>query len=633
MTSFVLLLAAALSAGNAEFERAANRLAADIAFTRLKTEIVEDELVTNALERAMLERPDAFRARSDAARLCREIYTNELARLYRARATEIVRELGEGAGTASPDSQTLEASMRRHFDRAFGDQRASACRIQAQGIALRVKPDEADIETKGDDEVRRWLTDRIVHAKGMSVFEENVRYVSEQIVDPVLADARKERRRQREYLMRTRCDAYAPGALAKEIEANLRKNVAERNAKCADPLKAWGVFPSTLKAELPAVVERRVVGLVLKEIDDVPLGLDEQDIRAAIAADPAAHRQAAASEAVFRKRFGEAIAGAAFAKAEASAPPAERSEFAAYVRERAQIPEFVRAVDARFRRDALPKWRKVRAEFVKSETERRWPTLTDRTWYPDADFADRTAARSDYATALRDWRQAPELAALAGDGGALEESDAAADKSVAAAFDLARSAIAAQRTIVGDVHPLVLTAARDLSKGLFASKPDLAAVTEMLTKSVETKWDERRVATLWGDGPRPKNAEEQHRGLFPSVKREIELVARQILEEMEKLESKSEAEDEKEEEKAESKPAEPPPEEPPEATPSEASEKEPEEEVCTISFEISGGEVTVQAKRGSSLVAERKAKATAEGFENAVREVGAVVGRKIFRIK
>ena len=631
MTSLALLLAAALSAGNAEFERAANRLAADIAFTRLKTEIVENGLVTNALERAMLERPDAFRGRSDAEHLCREIYTNELARLYRARATEIVRELGEGAEAASPDAQTLEESMRRHFDRTFGDQRASACRIQAQGIALKVKPDEADIEAKGDDEVRGWLTDRIVHAKGMSVFEENVKYVSEQIVDPVLADARKERKRQQEYLMRTRCDAYAPSALAKEIEANLRKNVAERNAKCDDPLKAWGVFPSTLKAELPSAVERRVVGLVLKEIDDVPLGLDEQGIRAAITADPAAHRQAAASEKIFRERFEKELADAAFAKAESSAPSAERAEFAAYVRERAQTPEFARAVDARLKRDALPKWRKVRAELVKSETERRWPTLTDKTWYPDADFADRTAARSDYAAALRDWRKAPELAALAGKDGALEESDAAADKSVAAAFDLARSAIAAQRAIVADVHPLVLTAAKDLSKGLFTSKPDLAAVTEMLTKSVESEWGEKRVATLWGDRPRPKNAEEQHRELFPSVKREIELVARQILEEMEKIESKAKVEDEnkQEEKKDESKPEEPPPEE----SPPEPSKEEPEEEVCTISFEISGGEVTVQAKRGSSLVAERKAKATAKGFEDAVREVGAIVGRKIFRLK
>ena len=620
MTSFALLLAAALSAGNAEFEREANQHAADIALTRLKAEITEKGLVTNALENAMLERPDAFLKRSDAEHLCREIYTNELTRLYRVRAEEIVRELGEGAASDASDPQTVEEAARRHFAQAFNAQRENACRTQAQRIALRVKPDEADLESKGDAEVRDWLTARIVHAKGMSVFEENVKYVSEKIVDPVLADARRERKRQQEYLMRTRCDAYAPSALAKEIEANLRKNVAERNAKCDDPLKAWCVFPSTLKAALPVAVERRVIGLVLKDVDEVPLNLDEESVRKTITANPAAHRKASDSERLFREQLAKELSTAAFAKTEASAPAAERAEFAAYARERAQNPEFTRAIDARIRREALPKWRKVRAELVKSETEQRWPTLADGTWYPDAELADKTAARSDYAAALRDWRKAPELSALAGRADVtLEEADAAADKSVAGAFDLARNAIAAQRAIVDKVHPLVLAAAKDLSKGIFSSKPDLAAVTEMLTKSVGTEWSEKRIETLWGNGPKPANVEEQHQELFPSVKREIELVARQILEEMEK--------------KDEAKPEEPPPEPPPEETPPTSSEEEPEEEICTISFEISGGEVTVQAKRGNSVVAERKAKATAKGFEDAVRQVGAIVGREVFKLK
>lgn len=615
MTILALLLAAALSAGNAEFEREANQLAADIALTRLKTEIAEKGLVTNALESAMLERPDAFLKRSDAEHLCREIYTNELTRLYRVRAEEIVRELGEGAASGTPDPQTIEEAARRHFAQAFNAQRENACRTQAQRIALKVKPDEADLEAKGEGEVRNWLTARIVYAKGMSVFEENVRYVSEKIVDPVLADARKERKRQQEYLMRTRCDAYSPNALAKEIEANLRKNVAERNAKCDDPLKAWGVFPSTLKAALPAAVERRVIGLVLKDIDDVPLKIDEESVRKTIAANPAAHRKASDSERLFRELLTKELSAAAFAKAEAAAPAAERAEFAAYVREHAESPDFVRAVEARLKREVLPKWRKVRAELAKSETERRWPTLADGTWYPDAELADKTAARSDYAAALRNWRKAPELSALAGRAdGTLEEADAAADKSVAGAFDLARNAIAAQRALVAKVHPLVLTAAKDLSKGIFTSKPDLATVTDMLTKSVESEWSESRIETLWGDGPKPANVEEQHQELFPSVKREIELIARQILEEMEELE-----------------PKETPPQS--EDSSSSSNSESEEEEICTISFEISGGEVTVQAKRGNSVVAERKAKATAKGFEDAVRQVGAIVGREVFRLK
>lgn len=621
MTSLALLLAAALSAGNAEFEREANQLAADIAITRLKTEFVEKGLVTNALERAMLERPDAFRSRADAEKLCRTLYTNELTRLYRARTEAIIRSLGENADAVTPDARTIDETTERHFVREFAAQRANACQMQAQSIALKVKPDEADLESKAEGEARDWLTARIVYAKGMSVFEENLKYISEKIVDPVLADANRERKRQQEYLMRTRCDAYAPSALAREIEANLRKNIAERNAKCDDPLKAWGLFPSTFKAALPAAVERRVIGLVVKDIDDVPLALNEDDLRKIIAENPSAHRKASDSEKIVRERLTHDLFAAAVQKAEASAPAAERAEFATYVREHAESPELVRAVEARIRREALPKLRKVRAALAESETASRWPTLVDKTWYPSAELADKTVARSDYAKAVREWRKTPELDALAGGKTAmLEESDDTADKSVAAAFDLARNAIAAQRAVVEKVHQPILTAARDLSKGIFTSKPDLASVTEMLTSAVASEWNESRVETLWGSGTKPANAEEQHRELFPSVKREIELVARQILEEME-------------EKKDEAKPEEPPPEPPPEETPPSPSEEAPEEEICTISFEISGGEVTVQAKRGNSVVAERKAKATAKGFEDAVRQVGAIVGREVFGLK
>ncbi len=601
MSLLPLLLGAALSAGNAEFEQSSTALAADIAVAQLRDEILERNCVTGALKTAMLERPDAFRTRAEAERRCRAVYTNALAGLCRARTEGIARELGVGASIEGPGPSAAEEAARRHFAGAFSRQRAEACAEQAKRIALTVKPDEADLEAKGDDEARSWLTARIAQAKGTAVFEENLKYISEQIVDPVLADARRERRRQQEYLMRTRCDACAPDALAREIEANLRRSVAERNAKLADPLRAWNVFPATLRTALPAAVERRLLALVLGEIDGVPLALDGETVEKAVRLDPSAHRRASDSEAAFRRIL------------------SERAAFSAYVRSRANAPELVRAVETRLRREALPKLRKARAALAKEEAARIWPTLSDRTWYPDAELADKTAARSDYAAAVQGWRKAPEMSALAGASKPLlEESDADADASVAAAFDLARSAIAAQRAIVGEVHPDILAAARGLSKGggFFTRKPGLAEVAGMLTKAVETRWGERREGILWGGGPKPGNAGEQHVRLFPSVRREIELVARQVLDELKREDAKRDEAQEK-----------------PEERPSSPEETKPEEEPCTISFEVGGGEATVRASRGGRVVAERKARATAGGFEDAVREVGAIVGREVFKLK
>jgi len=632
MTLFSLVLAASLASGNVEFEQASVNAAVDIALGQLDARLAERGLATNFLERVMLEDPAACRTRAEAEALCRQRYRDELDRVYRERAKEILSELGSDRAPAEPDAKAMDAVAARHFAAAFAADRTAACAAQAGRIALTVKPDEADLETKGDDEARVWLTDRIANARGLSVFEENLKYISEQIVDPVLADARKERKRQREYLVsKARCDVYSPERLATELEAKLRADVAERNAKCDNPLFAWKVFPQTLRTSLTNAVERRLLRIVEKEIESVPFAIDTNAVRETIIADPVAHRDPTASEGVFRANYAKDILECAIIQAEQSAPAAERAAFGSYVRDRTDSPDLDRKVDARLKRDTLPKWRVARAAIAQAEADRLWPAFADRTWYPEAELADRTAARSDYAAAVSDWRSAPELEVYARAGvQALAESDAAADKSVAAAFDLARNAITAQRAILAEVHPSVLAAAKDLSKGLFTSTPDLAAVTEMLTKQVEQTWSERRVETLWGDGPKPANAEVQHRELFPSVRREIELVARQILEEMEKREETEERQEPKPEEPK--PPEDPPPEEPPpEETPPE--EEKPEEELCTILFEMKGGEVTAQAKRGSSLVAERKAKATAAGFENAVREVGAVVGREIFKLK
>lgn len=606
MIASLLLLAVTLSAGNAEFEDEARGTAATIAVRRLERELTEKGMEDGVLESAMLAEPGRFKARADAEEYCRKLYAAAVLAKYTNGVAQIRAELSLGEAPSSElRMEFLNHAVTRHYSAAFARERSSACAAQAKLIALKVKPDEADLESKGDDEARVWLTTRIAEARGFSVFEENLKYISEQIVDPILADARKERKRQQEYLMRSRAEAFAPSVLAKELETNLRKNVAERQAKCEDPQRSWNVFPRVVREDLPNAVTKRIFSLVIKDVEESSIVVNADEVRKVFAEDPVAHRKLKDSERIFRERYVRQMLEEAFRKTVERAPVPERDELSAFLKDHAQAAELMRSAEARVKREVMPAWKSVRAEIAAKEAAQLWPTLIDRTWYPESELADRTAARSDYAAVVKAWRKVPELSALSQKNGSLEESDAKADSSVATAFELARNAIAAQNAVVDKVHPLVLTAARDLSKGLFAKKPNLAAVTEMLTVSVENLWNETRVETLWKDGPKPANAKEQHAPLFPSVRHRIELEARQILEELAEEEAQQKVE----------------------------SEEMPPEELCTISFELSGGEVTVQAKRGESVVAERKAKATAQGFENAVREVGAIVGREVFRLK
>jgi len=204
----------------------------------------------------------------------------------------------------------------------------------------------------------------------------------------------------------------------------------------------------------------------------------------------------------------------------------------------------------------------------------------------------------------------------------MDETAADADASVARAFELARTALAAQNAVLEEIEPKVLAEAKDRKSSFWSRTPDLAAIVGMLTEGVETGWAERRVRTLWGDGEKPANAEAQHAMLFPSVKKRIELVARSILEQMEKPEPKPEE-----------KPETPPEEKPEEPDPSDSPEK-PEEPLMAYSImvERDGETVKVKLMQGKTSVAERTPKAKIDEFNEAMKLISDKLGRDILRL-
>ena len=632
MNMLTLLLAVTLSAGNAEFDQAAKDGAAEIAVGRIVTELKTKGAPAGTLEKAMLSASNRFVAREEAKAACKLIYAAAIDEEFGRQVKAVRERLGLGGefqpkwGQQAYDNNgdATDGNADRLFEAAFEAERKSACEKQAKTIAGAVKPAESEVETKDEETLRQEMTEKVAAQQKGGVFEENLKYISETIVNPVIESAKKEMKRQREYLSRTKCEGYAPSVLKREIAENLRKNVAERQAKETDPAQAWDVFPKTLEENLEPVVERRTLDRVAKNVDDVPVAVDAEAILRTMADDPSAHQRADESEKVFRGIYAAQVMDGARARAAQEAPAQERAEFEEYVRAHAAAPELVRAVETRIRREVLPKWKAARQQVAKAEADRIWPALADRSWYPDADLADAVAARSDYAEAVKGWRRAPELEALAkADGGKplMEETAADADKSVAAAFDLARNAIAAQNAIIGEVEPSVLGEAKDRKSSFWRKTPDFKAIVGMLTEAVETRWTEKRVATLWGDGERPPNADAQHAALFPSVRKRIELVARQILEDMEKPEPEPEQK--------------PQPPEPPE-DPTESDQQSDEEQPLlkfSIVVEREGDEVTVKLEQGKTTVAERSAKAKMSDYQGAMKFVSDKLGADILKLK
>ena len=602
MILFPLMLAAALAAGNAEFDAAANDGALSVAVSRENTRLRKEGPKAGAMKAKMLAAPGDYETAAAAKERCRTEYFELMTTELVAARTAIAARLGVRPYVASDKAGDFaEAEWLPVFERRFAAERKAACEEQAKTIAAKVKPSEADFGRKDEAEIRSELAAAVIAQQQTVVFEENRKYVSEQIVEPVMASAKKEIKRQRDSLKRLRCDAYAPSVLERELAEKLAKSVSERNAKSDGEAIVWGVFPIVAVDGVKGEADRRVLERVADAVDGVNVDIDQAKVRGIIAADREHHRLAADSERTFRGDFTLILVSNAVAEVAAEAPEAERDEFRAYVTERSADSSFGKAVETRVRRELLPRLCEVRGRIAAEDAVRFWPTLMDGTWFPEPSLADDVCARSDYAAAVKRWRDSPELVTLARAGTGyvlIEETEKLADGRVAKAFDLARSAINAQNAVLDRAVPEVRAEAERRKSGWFSRTPDFDKLVEMLSEAVTAKWDATRMAVLWGEEERPANAAEQHRELFPSVRRRIELEAKSILDELEPEE---------------------PPEEPAEA--SEDVETPPEAQEFSVSVRRSGNALETQIRRGEETLFRKSCQAEADEFRSVSRDV------------
>ena len=605
----LMVLGAVLSAGNEQFDRTAAEGAAQIAFARLREELAQNGPPTGEMREAMLDDPAGFRVREEAKESCRELFAAAARRVYSERCAVIRKELSLPESFAEDFSADESARIESLFPAAFERERREAVEAQARRIVASTRPDEAEFEAKSEDDLRATMITKILAGQQTPVFDENIAYISRQIVEPVIASGKAERKRQKEYLMRARAESAAPSRLTRELEEKLAKNVSDR-AKKADVAQAWGVFPSVISQELPKAVSRRTLGRLIAEIDAVRLEITPAAVLAAISRDPSSHRRRSESERIFASEYSKTILETALAKAIEQASPSEREEIGAFLKENLGSESVVKAKDQTLNRELSTKWRKAREEASVLQASAVWPLLEDGSWYPCAELADSVVARSDYAAAVRNWQKLSGMEALSAvdrAGDVMDETLERAGGHVAKAFELARAAIAAQNEILDRVH--LALAVEFKSNG---EKPSVKTIAARLSAATIEQWSQERERTLWPDGAKPANADEQHAKLFPSVLRKIELLAKSILEELAKPPVEQ------------PDPKEPPPEEPEPELPPE----EPPEEVAEFTIDVSrkGDKVELRLMQGERMLYERKTDSSFRAFMSAMQELADRLG-------
>ena len=622
MIGFAKMFFAALSlaAGSEEFDRTAAEGAARIVINQVKEDLQTKPFATDELKKFMLENSEKVSKRSEAEKLCREIYIKAARERLKKEAEIIFNRLSNGREVDKvfgeefrKNSQTLNGVEEKRmtegsFNKAFGEARKKACDEQAERLVLKIRPPMEEADKGNDAELRAFLTGRIAESQTKKVFEENIVYISQKIVTPIIENAKKEKRRQSEYVRRVRSDAMAPKTLSSDIAEKLVANVRERQLKEKNLAFGWDVFPSVTNVTLRNVVERRIEERLERSVLNVGFVVREEDVEKLILSEKDAHRKSSESRRKFESVMADKLFDIAVDDYITDAQVHEREGLQDYLKGKRNSKDIVKTVDGRIKDVASPVWQKVRKQMAEKEFEKTWPELADRTWFPNAALADEICSRADFSSVVKNWRTHPELSVIAKGKKVLEESDKKANDAMRDIFEVARTALVAQTKIVEDEMPGVLEKAIEKKESFWQRTPTLGDIVEMLTKETLSRWGDVREASLWkSKDDMPKNASEQHVELFPSVKRKIELVAKTVFEEM--MKEKEERKDETEE------------------TPVE------EEELCTISFEQRGSSITVKAEKGGKTIVERTAPLTAAGFEKAVKEVGEVVGRKVLRLK
>jgi len=624
-----LLVVAAVAAGMNSFaavdtfDRTASEGAAKLVLASVAEDVLAGgEIARTNLVGALLADPARYRVAETAKNDLRGTYREGLERRYAVEAERVLARLARprSAAEAFPAAfreqsgklpgGASERSANDVYPKLFASARSEACATQAKTLAATVHPTEVEVDTCSNDDLRKILTERLVANQQTPVFEENVGYISEKLVVPMIEAANAQKRRQSEAVKRMHSSAYAPSAIGKELVQQLGDTIRKELAQAKPGEWVYGFFPSVTNTVVRECAEQGALQRAADGVDAAKVEVAEAEVLAAFAKEPSAHAKRGASEKLFAEQLSGRVREAGLAAAVALAPAAERDEFSAFVGAEAAKGKgpLAAAVRRKVADDLMPKVRAIRIMGAAKQFEQTYPTLADGTWHPDGAMTDAVSERHDYKIAVKGWRDLPGLESVSAPGRGkvfLEESDQLADASMVAIFDRARGARTAQ---LKDVQKEGSALGRKLKAAVSAGGevPKLEEIIQELTALVVTAWEGERERVLWANVPeakRPKNSSEQHRELFPSVKARIEEKAKALRESLEK------------------------PQQPDQ--PSDSQEVMPVEVPCELVLDWRKGEIVVELLVDGKRRKQAKCPADPSKYAAALKEVRAELSKEL----
>ncbi|MDY5954179.1 MAG: hypothetical protein SPK06_01950, partial [Kiritimatiellia bacterium] len=331
----LIILTAALTAGNAELDRVAALAAARLHIQRFAPELAPPAVLVQTI----LADPAAHRAPADSETLCRAAYTNAIEKEYNLRLPNLRTTLGLSNAEPLPLPDNLRDQLLSDFPGRFRQARAEAVARQARTLVADIRPTEAELETLSRDALRDLMRQRLVARQSQPLLQENLDTLTRDHIDPILDRGYAERQTQRDTLAALTTSAALPQPIADHLLAQLQATIAERNRNLP-PAHAWSLFPSLQTRDLPNAVTNLLLARARAHIQAATPKIDPDTLRQTMLSDLEQHRTRALSLQTFTNDLTRQILPRAADKWAQTAPPAERQELNTLALRLLTIPPF-----------------------------------------------------------------------------------------------------------------------------------------------------------------------------------------------------------------------------------------------------------------------------------------------------
>ena len=579
-------------AARLEHDRATAELAASLVLAKLNDEIYAKANDSAPVFNAMVADTATHAEPGVAKEKLQEVYTSSIKEKFKAEAEIILDRLAAPKSRSEvfgaeflevaqqPSDELLANAIEHKYGAVFTDARTRACKEQAERLTATVRPSEKEIDELSRDDLLSRMTERVAKAQKETVFQENLGFISDQIVKPMLDEAYKQRDNQRNYVERTSVDGYAPSRIAKELEKKLNDELNRRRSSAKDGEHIYATFPSVIE-KLAEISRTRAFRLYEDKINTISLQLDAATVQRELDASPEKHRKLEDSEKHFMPVLQKQLCDQGFKAILDAAKPDERDEVTTFINGHDEKTKQAPAV-ARLKRELTPLLKEVRKQCAQKQFEGMYAELANGSWYPEATLVDSVCEKPNFKKALDNWKELRGLekfARIEEQCVILEETSKLVIGAITDGFDQGSEARTAQHRLVDNTFPAVRNEVKNMQQ-----LPPVEQIIQIFVSKVSTSWVEERMIVV--QFPEGKEDDNRYADLFPSTLKKIELLSKTLLEQLEK--------EKQEEIKPEEKPIEETPENPPE-------EKEKILLDCVIVFDRNGdsmkGSVLLDGKR------------------------------------